>query len=104
MKKTKFLVRIGTISSCIDMMRYDQCFPASDEDSRKLEKAQMGGGKRTYMDHLVKFIGVSPSCPTRERWASFGCTVMAVGETATNKTYEMLERSQVEQAKEKRKR
>lgn len=97
----KLLIKIGTISSVIDMMRYDMCFPATEEDSRKLERAQMGGGPRSRMDHLVKFLAVSQSAPTEARWRSFGCEVLAVGEKAVNKEYERLyelERDSVKKA------
>lgn len=78
----KFTVRIGTISSVIDMMRYDSAWPASEEDSRKLERVMSMGGNPSPEDRVVTFLraGRNANGPTEARWASFGCEVLHVFE------------------------
>lgn len=90
MKFKKLLIRFGTIGSVIDMMRYDCCWPASEDDSRKLEKSQAFGGERTALDHVVKFFSVGSHAPTIARWQSFGCEVLAVGEKNVNAEFDRL--------------
>jgi hypothetical protein len=76
----KFTVRVGTIASVLDMLRYDNCFPANEDESRKLMKLMGTGGKPTREDHVVTFLSAKRTIqgPTIERWESFGCEVVKV--------------------------
>ena len=73
-----FTVRISGITGVIDMMRYDSCYPATEVESRKLERVANGTDKAE--DHFVTFIraGRNDSGPTVRRWASFNCKVLEV--------------------------
>lgn len=81
-RQTRYVVRIAVhvpmARDAIDMMRYDSCFPASEEESRKLWA--LDDSKREPASHLVQFIcvGQNENTPTRDRWRSFGCTVFEV--------------------------
>jgi len=77
------LVHISTLRDALDMMRYDCCYPATEDESRKLYRLSdisMSRNDRKPTDHLVQFICVSrtENTPTVRRWSSFGCTVFCV--------------------------
>ncbi len=79
-KETRYVsaltVRYGTISSLIDMFRYDRCCPASEEESGKIERVAGHNGKPE--DHVVRLLMFSSndSGPTIGRWRSFNCAVL----------------------------
>lgn len=73
-----FSVRVGTIRSIFDMMRYDQCFPATESDASKLARLS-SNDNLSGEDRVVKFTSVSRvsnATPTVERWQSFGCEIL----------------------------
>ncbi len=74
----KFTVRVSGIAGVIDMMRYDLCYPASEEESRKLER--IANDTASGEDRFVDFIraGRNDRGPTVRRWASFNCKVLEV--------------------------
>jgi hypothetical protein len=76
MKRTFFSVRVGSIRSVFDMMRYDQCYPATEDDARKLGML-CPGGRATADDHVIRFASSMRTAPTIDRWASFGCEVLS---------------------------
>jgi hypothetical protein len=54
----------------IDMLRYDQCWPARQEDA---ESIAVGAVREVRL----RTITVNPEgCVTRDRWASFGFNVV----------------------------
>lgn len=71
-------VRVGTIGSVIDMMRYDKCWPATEDDFRKLMRIADQTRKKATQN-IVQFIraGATTRVAT-ERWESFGCEVIDV--------------------------
>ena len=75
---SKFTVRVSGIAGVIDMMRYDLCYPATEEESGKLER--IVDGTASGEDRFVDFIraGRNESGPTVRRWASFNCKVLEV--------------------------
>ncbi len=76
---TLIAVHVPMLRDAIDMMRYDCCYPSTEEESRKLY-ALSDGGNPTDQDHLVQFTsaGRNDGTPTVDRWRSFGCTVFAI--------------------------
>ncbi len=83
MKVKALLVRVGSISSVLDMMRYDKCYPATEADSGRLEMSRPDSRDRSFGEHLVIFMAHSPAAPTIGRWASFGCEVIDSGSYAS---------------------
>ena len=70
------MVRIGRVP--FDMMRHDRACPSTSEDANKLER--IANGNDTPDDHLVTFACFAHSAPTVDRWKSFGCEILAIGE------------------------
>lgn len=70
------IVHVPSVESLIDMMRYDRCVPATEDESRKLWR--MLGGETKPSDHLVKFhrFAAANTPATAERWKSFECAVL----------------------------
>jgi hypothetical protein len=60
----------GTGRFPLDMLRYDSCWPATQDDVRRLDHWQemTGGAPRSVLME-------SANEPTRDRWSSFGWTV-----------------------------
>lgn len=54
-----------------DMLRYDQCYPASESDAHAM------GHERTRQVTLIR-CSVNPSPPTFRRWDSFVWRVVSV--------------------------
>lgn len=85
-KESRYVTIISVHVPCtrdvIDMMRYDSCFPSTEEESRKLWVLSDGyrDKPKDPKDHLVQFtcVGRNDGTPTVERWQSFGCTVFEV--------------------------
>lgn len=46
-------VKVSSFQSCVDMMRYDSCCPATEEDAAKL--IRLTGATASPADHIVKF-------------------------------------------------
>lgn len=69
-------VHIGSAEGCVDMMRYDSCFPATEEDAHKLGRLMSSDG--TPDDHIIAFMRCSRNeLPATEgRWRSFNCTIL----------------------------
>jgi hypothetical protein len=78
---TVISVHVPMLRDAIDMMRYDSCYPSTEDESRKLWALSDGyGGEKDPKDHLVQFTcaGRADNTPTVDRWRSFGCTVFGV--------------------------
>lgn len=75
---TYLLVRASSATGLIDMMRYDSCFPATEEDSRKIERLINNVDQKE--DRILQLIcaGRNDMTPTKDRWKSFCCTVLDV--------------------------
>jgi hypothetical protein len=75
-RATKFyrfrLIVEGTSHFPIDMLRYDNCVPASEEATLKIERG--GTGRRIELICYSQR-AISPSTPSR--WASFGWKVVS---------------------------
>lgn len=79
MKATKTYRQIVTVhvsSVPLDMMRYDNCVPATEQEAGKLERIALQCA--TPEDHTVTFRRFSntPEGPTAGRWASFNCRIV----------------------------
>ena len=74
--QNKAIIR-GSGAFPLDMLRYDQCFPASEEDSRKIAQSIEDFYKRDWMIRVRKN---SSHEFTVGRWESFGCTVETVSD------------------------
>jgi hypothetical protein len=81
-KESKYVsvltVRYGTIGSLIDMMRYDRCCPATEEDSGKIERVAGYSGLAKPEDHIIRLLKFSANNDgaTIGRWRSFNCIVL----------------------------
>lgn len=53
-----------------DMLRYDLCWPATEQDSRLLPT-----DRHPYTGRVITLKGLKP--PTQGRWASFGWVVVS---------------------------
>lgn len=75
--KSRLAVHV-TGPGVIEMMRYDTCYPATEEDAHKL--IRVCGGDGSPDDHLVVFMrsAAADNAPTEGRWRSFGCRVLDV--------------------------
>lgn len=58
----------------IDMLRYDQSYPATEGDAGKIERTFNLRERTTQSIDLVSDVAT----PTPARWASFGWTVVCV--------------------------
>ncbi len=58
------------------MMRYDSCYPSTEEESHKLMR--LISQEARPEDHILRLSRVARNDlpPTRGRWQSFGCTVL----------------------------
>jgi hypothetical protein len=59
----------------IDMLRYDHCFPAAEEESPKIAAAVYGSPK-PWEVRLKRYIELSAQRPTGDRWRSFSAEVV----------------------------
>lgn len=79
-KKESRFVSILTVRACshglIDMMRYDRCVPATEEDAHKINRIMQDS--TTEDDRIVRLIRYSAndSKATVGRWESYGCMVL----------------------------
>jgi hypothetical protein len=64
----------------IDMLRYDRCFPATEQDAGKLSR--IAEGSAVEADRRVNFIRVTgaKSQPQEARWENFGCKILFFAE------------------------
>lgn len=60
----------GQMGFPVDMLRHDQCWPVTEEDSRKIFWA-VAGAKRARWQVSIRSI----QAPTIARWASYCCEV-----------------------------
>jgi hypothetical protein len=69
-------VKVSSFQSCVDMMRYDSCCPATEEDAAKL--IRLTGQTATQADHIIKFkrFARNSQPATFTRWRSFNCFVL----------------------------
>ncbi len=58
-----------------DMLRYDACWPAHENEARSLADGSDDQGRRTI---TLRRAAVNMSGPTKRRWESFGWTVTNV--------------------------
>jgi hypothetical protein len=62
----------------VDMLRYDGCFPASEIEAGKIERALDGSNIGLWRVTLKRYIFDTKSqLPTFDRWKSFQATVDA---------------------------
>jgi len=74
----RFEVR-GTGAFPIDMLRYDNCWPASERDSMTIIRSfRLRGSGEAWSIHLMTAKGDRLLEPEYNRWASFGWAVMEV--------------------------
>lgn len=78
---SQLVVHAPSASSLIDMMRYDSCFPATEDESRKIWKLighEQCGNDAKPEDHIVRLHRVARTelPATADRWKSFNCTVL----------------------------
>lgn len=59
----------------IDMLRYDNCWPAAVEDSNKLYR-NLRDKKRTTFRVNVRAVSQNKAHWTKDRWSSFGVRVI----------------------------
>lgn len=79
MKKNQSAVVTGKLAFPIDMLRYDQCFPASEQDAIKIEnsisKAQLHDLKNINTSWSITINKKGSNPFSVERWQSFGCDI-----------------------------
>lgn len=72
----RVVVQISSVP--YDMMRYDNCVPATEQDAGKLERVA-GGYSDDPADRVVEFrrFARTPGGPTADRWRSFNCEIVS---------------------------
>lgn len=79
---SKITVYVNSAEGCVDMMRYDSCYPATEEDAHKLGRLMWGStvdpNLATSDDHIITFTRCARNnLPATEgRWRSFNCVVL----------------------------
>lgn len=79
-KKEPKFVSILTVRAAahgvIDMMRYDRCVPATEEDAYKINRIMQDLAKDD--DRIIRLIryAANDSKATSGRWESYGCLVL----------------------------
>lgn len=67
----------GRFQFPIDMLRYDECHPASESDSGQIMKTfEPGGSDENETIMLIHYTPYKHWEPTKARWASFGWKVL----------------------------
>ncbi len=61
----------------LDMLRYDGCFPASEEESRKLADA-LSPAPKPWRIRLGRYVECRGDMPTIARWKSFLADILLV--------------------------
>lgn len=74
-------VHVPDASALVDMMRYDRCCPADEDQSRKIERLinlDKSSVDPTPSDHVIRLLryAATANAATSERWRSFGCVVL----------------------------
>ena len=59
----------------VDMLRYDRCYPASEEDAKAIAQSLAGTEREPYRV-TVKALSPSREHWTKARWRSFGAVVV----------------------------
>ena len=79
MKWMHFAKISGTGGFPIDMLRYDNCIPASEEDAHTIERVcnpMLWGEEPTWTVQVKKYSDLKGhGYWTEGRWNSFGCTL-----------------------------
>lgn len=77
---SQLLVFAHSLQGLFEMMRYDRCFPATEDESRKMMKLLPLAGDKQPSDHYIRLIRVAMNAnpPTDRRWESFNCRVLDV--------------------------
>lgn len=70
MKIVKFTVK-GSFRFPLDMLRYDQCWPAGPEDTARMEYSTESRSPEGYDITLCRWAPNGAWTPTMGRWASF---------------------------------
>lgn len=78
---SRLTVHTLSASALIDMMRYDCCYPATEEESRKIWALignEQCGNRDEPKNHIVQLTRVARTDlpATVDRWRSFGCLVL----------------------------
>jgi hypothetical protein len=74
-------VHVPDVMGLIDMLRYDQCCPLNEDESRKIWNLlgeTRGGADASSADHCIRLLrfAANSSAATEGRWRSFGCRVL----------------------------
>lgn len=82
-KETRYVsvvtVHVPSAAAFVDMMRYDCCYPHSEDESRKIWALIAAPGLvHQPSDHVIRFVRVSHAqlAADARRWESFGCKVL----------------------------
>lgn len=69
-------VYASSADAMLDMLRYDSCSPATEQESSKIERLMNHRGEPA--DHVVQLrrFSVNGGEATDGRWRSFGCRVL----------------------------
>lgn len=62
--------------SILDMLRYDSCCPATEEDAHKIGRVMDGGGEPADRVIRLRRFAAADVPATEGRWRSFGCHVL----------------------------
>lgn len=75
---SRLAVYVPSVEALLDMMRYDSCYPATEDDARKLAHLVTGEAWSSPADHLIRLTRVARNNQpaTAQRWRSFGCHVL----------------------------
>lgn len=104
--------RGGGVVGAIDMMRYDSCSPATEQDSAKLER-RLHTREETHLDgvkqpdpwvYFRRFVqDGAPKPPNVERWRSFGweCWPQPFDSIGEAESYAILEAREVKERAER---
>jgi hypothetical protein len=73
---SSLVVHVCDAQGLIDMMRYDNCYPSTEEESYKI--GRLINGSAEPADHFIRLTRVagSDNPPTEGRWKSFRSTVI----------------------------
>lgn len=74
MKRQTFIVT-GSGFFPLDMLRYDSCFPNSQQDVGKMDNSHTQEVMHRRDITLARYVRNKSSLPTIDRWKSFGWTV-----------------------------
>jgi len=72
MTKQTFIVEGGGYFP-LDMLRYDMCYPYSQEDAAAIDSSEFKPIRQVKLARIVRNKNIRP---TEDRWSSFGWTVL----------------------------